>query len=86
MTWIGPKPEGAVAFFEKQVIVEQEAMPGTALKDLAEQAGVKIRYSCNKGRVASAMLWWMAPRFRRVQPSWRKAGTLASNTRTRARC
>lgn len=49
VTWIGPKPEGAAAFFEKQVIVEQEAMPGTALKDLAEQAGVKIRYSCNKG-------------------------------------
>ena len=49
ITWIGPKPEGPAAFFEKQAVVEQEAMPGTPLKDLAEQAGVKIRYSCNKG-------------------------------------
>ena len=49
VTWMGPKPEGPRALFEQQLIVEQEAMPGTPLKTLAEEAGVKIRYSCNKG-------------------------------------
>lgn len=49
VTWMGPKPEGPRAIFEQQNIVEQEAMPGTPLKVLAEEAGVKIRYSCNKG-------------------------------------
>ena len=49
VTWMGPKPEGPRALFEQQLVVEQEAIPGTPLKTLAEEAGVKIRYSCNKG-------------------------------------
>lgn len=49
ITWVGPKPEGPAAFFEKQKIIEQPAMPGTPLMDLAEDAGIPITYSCMKG-------------------------------------
>ena len=49
VTWKGPEPEGLAAFTSKQQIVEQEAMPGTPLKDLADAAGVEIKFSCMKG-------------------------------------
>lgn len=49
ITWVGPKPEGAEALFKQQVIKEQQAMPGASLKDLADQAGIPVRYSCMQG-------------------------------------
>lgn len=51
VTWKGPEPEGLAAFLgqEKQIIIEQEAMPGTPFKKLAEEAGVEIQYSCMQG-------------------------------------
>ena len=49
ITWMGPKPEGMAAFLEKQPITEQQAMPGTPLSDLAEDAGIPIQYSCMQG-------------------------------------
>lgn len=49
ITWVGPEPEGPAALFSKQRIDEQTAMPGQSIQDLAELAGVPIRYSCYKG-------------------------------------
>ena len=49
ITWLGPKPEGMAALFEEQKVTEQQAIPGRSIKELAEEAGVPIRYSCMKG-------------------------------------
>ena len=49
VTWKGPPPEGMAAMFEKQKVTEVKAIPGQSLKDLADDAGVDIRYSCMKG-------------------------------------
>lgn len=49
ITWVGPQPEGPAAFFAKQPLVEQEAIAGQSLRDLAQQAGIPIKYSCMQG-------------------------------------
>ena len=49
VTWMGPKPEGPMAAFTKQTIIEQTARPGQTLKELSEEAGVPVRYSCMGG-------------------------------------
>lgn len=61
ITWQGPKPEGMAAMFEKPEMTEQQAMPGTLLKDLAEDAGIPLRYSCMQVRVVAAVgcRYWM---------------------------
>ena len=49
VTWMGPKPEGPMAAFTKQTVIEQTARPGQTLKELSEEAGVPVRYSCMGG-------------------------------------
>jgi len=49
ITWQGPPPEGMAALFEKPEVKEQQAIPGQKLKDLAEDAGIPLRYSCMQG-------------------------------------
>jgi len=49
VTWKGPEPEGMARFTEKAKQFETMAMPGTSFKQLAEDAGVEVSYSCNAG-------------------------------------
>eukprot|EP00325_Prymnesiales_sp_UTEX-LB-985_P003032 CAMPEP_0174714998 /NCGR_PEP_ID=MMETSP1094-20130205/19778_1 /TAXON_ID=156173 /ORGANISM="Chrysochromulina brevifilum, Strain UTEX LB 985" /LENGTH=215 /DNA_ID=CAMNT_0015914481 /DNA_START=91 /DNA_END=738 /DNA_ORIENTATION=- len=49
LTWVGPKPEGPAAIFEKQPVTESGGIAGQPLKVLAEAAGIPIQYSCMKG-------------------------------------
>lgn len=49
VTWMGPKPEGPMAAFTKQTVIEQTVRPGQTLKELSEEAGVPVRYSCMGG-------------------------------------
>ena len=50
ITWKGPKPEGAAAMFgAKQAVQEQQVVQGQKLKDVAQTAGIPIRYSCMQG-------------------------------------
>lgn len=53
ITWLGPKPEGPAALFEKQPKVEQEAIAGQRLQDLAQAAQIPIKYSCMQVIAAS---------------------------------
>ena len=41
-----------MAAFTKQTVIEQTARPGQTLKELSEEAGVPVRYSCMGGAVA----------------------------------
>ena len=52
VTWKGPVPEGPAAMMglEKQFVKTTQAIPGQSIKDLAEEAGVPVKYSCNKVR------------------------------------
>lgn len=55
ITWLGPQPEGAAALFgAKQPVIEQEAIAGQKLKDLAQSAGIPIKYSCMQVRARRA--------------------------------
>ena len=38
-----------MAAFTKQTVIEQTARPGQTLKELSEEAGVPVRYSCMGG-------------------------------------
>ena len=49
ITWLGPKPEGMAAMFEKRPEDEQQAIAGQALKDLAQQQGIPLKFSCMQG-------------------------------------
>jgi hypothetical protein len=43
ITWLGPPPAN---FFEKQAVSKSEVIAGQKLKDVADAAGVPIRWSC----------------------------------------
>ena len=46
VTFKGPEPKG---FFEQQAITEAQALPNQKMKDVADAAGIPIRYSCMEG-------------------------------------
>lgn len=49
LTWQGPEPEGMAALFEKRDEAEVQAIVGQPLKDLAENSGIPLKFSCMQG-------------------------------------
>lgn len=46
ITFVGPKPEN---FWEQQAVTEAQAVGGQKLKDVAQSAGIPIKYACMEG-------------------------------------
>ena len=65
VTWMGPKPEGPMAAFTKQTVIEQTVRPGQTLKELSEEAGVPVveRYYFEGERPSLAMHFGCVERF-----------------------